>query len=226
MIKLFLTDVDGCLTDGGMYYSAEGEVLKRFCVYDGMGMVCLQQAGIPCGILTSENSPLVKARAEKLKLRFLYLGVGSKVGKSVTRYDFSLQDAPSPSLSSELHSSSPSLSSELHSSSALLGSRGVSAELPPMSKLQAAREICAQLGITLADVCYVGDDINDIDLLREVGFPCCPPNARPEVKGIRKSSGAKADIRILDTPGGQGAIRELADLILDQIPTQKGVIRG
>ena len=215
MIKLFLTDVDGCLTDGGMYYSAEGEVLKRFCVYDGMGMVCLQQAGIPCGILTSENSPLVKARAEKLKLRFLYLGVGSKVGKSVTRYDFSLQDAPSPSLSSELHSSS-----------ALLGSRGVSAELPPMSKLQAAREICAQLGITLADVCYVGDDINDIDLLREVGFPCCPPNARPEVKGISKSSGAKADIRILDTPGGQGAIRELADLILDQIPTQKGVIRG
>ena len=248
MIKLFLTDVDGCLTDGGMYYSAEGEVLKRFCVYDGMGMVCLQQAGIPCGILTSENSPLVKARAEKLKLRFLYLGVGSKVGKSVTRYDFSLQDAPSPSLSSELHSSSPSLSSEshssspslsselhssspslsseLHSSSALLGSRGVSAELPPMSKLQAAREICAQLGITLADVCYVGDDINDIDLLREVGFPCCPPNARPEVKDIRKSSGAKADIRILDTPGGQGAIRELADLILDQIPTPKGVIRG
>ena len=226
MIKLFLTDVDGCLTDGGMYYSAEGEVLKRFCVYDGMGMVCLQQAGIPCGILTSENSPLVKARAEKLKLRFLYLGVGSKVGKSVTRYDFSLQDAPSPSLSSELHSSSPSLSSELHSSSAWSGSRGVSAELPPMSKLQAAREICAQLGITLADVCYVGDDINDIDLLREVGFPCCPPNARPEVKSIRKSSGAKADIRILDTPGGQGAIRELADLILDRIPTQKGVITG
>ena len=215
MIKLFLTDVDGCLTDGGMYYSAEGEVLKRFCVYDGMGMVCLQQTGIPCGILTSENSPLVKARAEKLKLRFLYLGVGSKVGKSVTRYDFSLSDAPSPSLSSESHSSS-----------VLSGSRGVSAELPPMSKLQAAREICAQLGITLADVCYVGDDINDIDLLREVGFPCCPPNARPEVKSIRKSSGAQADIRILDTPGGQGAIRELADLILDRIPTQKGVIRG
>ncbi len=226
MIKLFLTDVDGCLTDGGMYYSAEGEVMKRFCVYDGMGMVCLQQAGIPCGILTSEKSPLVKARAEKLKLRFLYLGVGSKVGKSVTRYDFSLQDAPSPSLSSELHSSSPSLSSESHSSSVLLGSRGVSAELPPMSKLQAAREICTQLGITLTDVCYVGDDINDIDLLREVGLPCCPPNARPEVKGISKSSGAQADIRILDTPGGQGAIRELADLILDRIPTQKGVITG
>lgn len=229
MVKLFLTDVDGCLTDGGMYYSAQGEVLKRFCVYDGMGMVCLQQAGIPCGILTSENSPVVKARAEKLKLQYLYLGVGSKVGNSVTRYDFSDSTAmpcTSPSLSSELNASSPSLSSELHSSSALSGSRAVSAELPPMTKLAAASEICAQLGITLDEVCYVGDDINDIDLLRAVGYPCCPPNARPEVKSISKSSGAKADIRILDTPGGQGAIRELTDLILNQIPTQKGVIRG
>ena len=166
MIKLFLTDVDGCLTDGGMYYSAEGEVLKRFCVYDGMGMVCLQQADIPCGILTSENSPVVKARAEKLKLQYLYLGVGSKVNPNC------------------------------------------------LTKLQAASEICAQLGITLDEVCYVGDDINDIDLLRAVGYPCCPPNARPEVKALTRASGAKNDIQILATPGGQGAIREIADQIL------------
>ena len=77
-IKLFLTDVDGCLTDGGMYYTAEGDAMKRFCVYDGMGMVLLRKAGIACGILTSENSPIVKARAEKLHLDYLYLGVGSK----------------------------------------------------------------------------------------------------------------------------------------------------
>jgi N-acylneuraminate cytidylyltransferase len=165
-VKLFLTDVDGCLTDGGMYYSAEGETLKRFCVYDGMGMVCLQQAGIPCGILTSENSPVVKARAEKLKLRFLYLGVGSRVNPDC------------------------------------------------LTKKQAAQEICNQLGITLQDVCYVGDDINDIDLLSAVGYPCCPPNARPEVKAINKASGAQADIHILTTPGGQGAIREITDIIL------------
>lgn len=184
-VRLFLTDVDGCLTDGGMYYSAEGEHLKRFCVYDGMGMVCLQQAGIPCGILTSEQSPIVRARAEKLKLDFLYLGVGSKVGKSVTRYDFS----------------SPA-------------SQSVSTELPPMTKLEAAREICAQLGITLDEVCYVGDDINDMELLREVGYPCCPPNAIPEVKNIVRAGGAKNDIHILDTLGGQGAIREIADWIL------------
>lgn len=194
-VKLFLTDVDGCLTDGGMYYSAEGEVLKRFCVYDGMGMVCLQQAGIPCGILTSENSLVVKARAEKLKLQYLYLGVGSKVGKSVSRYDFSSGMSVSPELNSGIGS----------------------AELPPMTKLAAASEICAQLGITLDEVCYVGDDINDIDLLRAVGYPCCPPNARPEVKALTRAAGAKNDIQILATPGGQGAIREIADQIRSSI---------
>ena len=159
MVKLFLTDVDGCLTDGGMYYSAEGDVMKRFCVYDGMGMVRLQQAGIPCGILTSENSPIVKARAEKLKLQYLYLGVGSQVQKG------------------------------------------------KLTKLQAAQEICQELGIGLEDVCFVGDDINDIDLLSAVGYPCCPPNARPEVLAV-------PGIRVLNTPGGQGAIREICDAIL------------
>lgn len=159
MIKLFLTDVDGCLTDGGMYYTADGDAMKRFCVYDGMGMVRLQQAGIPCGILTSEDSPIVKARAEKLHLQFLYLGVGSRINPKT------------------------------------------------QSKLQAAQEICNQLGITLADVCYVGDDINDIELLSAVGYPCCPPNARPEVLAL-------PNIRILKTPGGQGAVREMTDAIL------------
>lgn len=161
-IKLFLTDVDGCLTDGGMYYSAEGEAMKRFCVYDGMGMVCLQQAGIPCGILTSENSAVVKARAEKLKLQFLYLGVGSRVNPNC------------------------------------------------LTKLQAAQEICAKLNITLSDVCYVGDDINDVELLSAVGFPYCPPNARPEVKAI-------PNIHVTNTPGGQGAIREITDTILANV---------
>jgi len=158
-VKLFLTDVDGCLTDGGMYYSANGEEMKRFCVYDGMGMVLLRQAGIPCGILTSEQSAIVKARAEKLHLDFLYLGVGSKDRQGT------------------------------------------------LTKLDAAKRICEELGIGLEQVCYVGDDVNDIDLLSAVGFPCCPPNARPEVKAIK-------GLRVLKTPGGQGAIREIADEIL------------
>ena len=55
-VKLFLTDVDGCLTDGGLYYSAEDHVMKRFCVYDGMGMVRLQKIGIPCRTASSAVS--------------------------------------------------------------------------------------------------------------------------------------------------------------------------
>lgn len=165
-IKLFLTDVDGCLTDGGMYYSAQGETLKRFCVYDGMGMVCLQQAGIPCGILTSEDTPIVRSRAEKLRLAYLYMGVGSRVKKGC------------------------------------------------LTKLQAAQQICDEIGITLDSVCFVGDDINDIELLSAVGYPCCPPNARPEVLAI-------PSIRVLTTLGGQGAIREITDYILSTISRSK-----
>ena len=133
--------------------------MKRFCVYDGMGMALLQKAGVPCGILTSEQSPIVKARAEKLHLQFLYLGVGSRDRQG------------------------------------------------SLTKLDAAKRICEKLGITLEEVCYVGDDINDIDLLSAVGMPCCPPNARPEVLAL-------PGIKILKTPGGQGAIREIADEIL------------
>lgn len=158
-IKLFLTDVDGCLTDGGMYYGASGEEMKRFCVYDGMGMVQLRKAGIKCGILTSETTEIVARRAKKLQLDYLYQGVGSQVKQGV------------------------------------------------ITKLQACEQICAELGIGLDEVCYVGDDINDIDILRAVGLPACPPNARPQVLAL-------PNIHVLQTPGGQGAIRELCDEIL------------
>ena len=73
-VKLFLTDVDGCMTDGGMYYTESGDEFKRFCVYDGMGIVLLRKAGIPCGILTSENTAIGLKRGQKLGLRnFSYL---------------------------------------------------------------------------------------------------------------------------------------------------------
>lgn len=74
-IKLFLTDVDGTLTDGGMYYSKEGDVMKRFYVRDGMGMKLLQQAGIKIGILTSETTPIVETRAQKLGVDYLRQGI-------------------------------------------------------------------------------------------------------------------------------------------------------
>lgn len=162
-IKLFLTDVDGCLTDGSMYYGASGEEMKRFCVYDGMGMVRLMKTGVKCGILTSETTEIVARRAKKLQLDYLFMGVGSQVKQGVK------------------------------------------------TKLQTCQDICAELGIGLDKVCYVGDDINDIDLLEAVakagGIAACPPNAMPKVQAI-------ANIRILQHPGGQGAIREIADSLL------------
>ena len=63
------------------------------------------------------------------------------------------------------------------------------------------------MGISLSEVAYVGDDINDIDLLKEVGFPACPANAVDKVKLIE-------GIHILSRHGGNGAVRELAELIL------------
>lgn len=158
-VKLFLTDVDGCMTDGGMYYSANGDEMKRFCVYDGMGIVLLREAGIPCGILTSETTEIVARRARKLGMEYLRMGVGSQV---------------------------------------MAGKQ---------TKLEAAQEICDELGITMEEVCFVGDDINDIDLLSHVGTPACPANAMPQVKAL-------PNIIHLTRSGGDGAIRELCDMIL------------
>ncbi len=155
-IKLFLTDVDGCLTDGGMYYAANGDELKRFCVYDGMGMVLLRKAGIKCGILTSETTAIVANRARKLNLDYLRMGVGG---------------------------------------------------LNKTTKLEAAKLICGELDISLDEVSYVGDDVNDLDLLGAVGLPACPANAVAAVKSL-------PGILVLNHNGGDGAIRELADLII------------
>jgi YrbI family 3-deoxy-D-manno-octulosonate 8-phosphate phosphatase len=74
-IKLFLTDVDGTLTDSGMYYGENGEELKRFNTHDGKGFELLRLAGIKTGIITSENTKIVNNRAKKLKVDFLYQGL-------------------------------------------------------------------------------------------------------------------------------------------------------
>jgi 3-deoxy-D-manno-octulosonate 8-phosphate phosphatase (KDO 8-P phosphatase) len=79
-ICLLLTDCDGVLTDSGVYYSAEGEALKRFSVRDGMGVERLRNlAGIDVGIITGEDSAIVKKRAEKLQITELHLGIKDKV---------------------------------------------------------------------------------------------------------------------------------------------------
>ncbi len=74
-IKLFLSDVDGTLTDAGMYYDIHGNELKKFNTHDGKGFELLRKAGIKTGIITSEKTKIVENRAKKLKVDYLYQGV-------------------------------------------------------------------------------------------------------------------------------------------------------
>jgi YrbI family 3-deoxy-D-manno-octulosonate 8-phosphate phosphatase len=74
-IKVFLSDVDGTLTDAGMYYSQFGDELKKFNTRDGKGFELLRKAHIKVGIITSENSIINESRAAKLKLNYLYQGL-------------------------------------------------------------------------------------------------------------------------------------------------------
>ena len=67
-IRLVITDVDGVLTDGGIFYSKNGEFLKKFNTRDSMGMELLLNCGIKTVMLTRENSEIVKKRAKKIKL--------------------------------------------------------------------------------------------------------------------------------------------------------------
>lgn len=77
-IRLVVSDVDGVLTDAGVYYSAEGEALKRFSMRDGMGVELLRGAGIRTAFLTREQSPIVAARAKKLQIDVLCAGQRDK----------------------------------------------------------------------------------------------------------------------------------------------------
>ncbi len=150
-IKLFLSDVDGVLTDAGMYYSEKGDELKKFSTYDGMGMKMLQAAGIKVGIITSEDRNLNRARVQKLKLD----------------YDFHAQT----------------------------------------NKLETVEKLCKELNIGFENIAYIGDDINDFDLLSRVGIAACPANAVAKIKNI-------TGIIQLEKSGGNGAVREFAELIL------------
>lgn len=150
-IRMFLTDCDGCLTDGGMYYSEHGDELKKFSTLDGMGFSLLRERGILCGIITGENVELVRRRAEKLKLDILKMGV--------------------------------------------------------KDKLAAVKDLCGEYGISLEEVAYIGDDINDKELLAAVGFSASVPNA---IASVRES----VDY-VTERAGGSGAVREVIDYILN-----------
>ncbi|MCM1235253.1 MAG: acylneuraminate cytidylyltransferase [Ruminococcus flavefaciens] len=78
-VQMFLTDCDGCLTDGGMYYTERGDELKKFNTKDGMGFQLLREKGIITGIITGEDMDLNRRRASKLKLDEVYGGVKDKL---------------------------------------------------------------------------------------------------------------------------------------------------
>ena len=151
-IKLFITDVDGTLTDGGMYYSENGDELKKFNTRDGMGLQLLQKQGIKVGIVTSENTQMVERRAAKLKVD--YLRQGKRDG----------------------------------------------------GKLAVVKEICDEMGISLQEVAYIGDDVNCKELLSAVGVAACPADAMKEIKNI-------SNIKVMSRKGGEGCVREFVELI-------------
>ena len=153
MVKLFLTDVDGCLTDGGMYYSENGDELKKFNTRDGMGFQLLREAGIKTGIITSENTQIVANRAKKLKVDYLFQGKRNG------------------------------------------------------GKLAVAMDICKDMGITLDEVAYIGDDINCIELLSQVGMAACPVDACLGVKNV-------PNIKVMHKKGGDGCVREFIDMLV------------
>ena len=78
-IRLLVLDVDGVLTDGGMYYGPAGEVLKRFHAQDGQGIVDLLACGLEIALVTGEVNDIVPARAAKLGIRRVFLGVRDKL---------------------------------------------------------------------------------------------------------------------------------------------------
>lgn len=148
-IDMFLTDCDGCLTDGGMYYSEQGDELKKFNTRDGMGFAKLRKQGILTGIITSEDMHLNYMRANKLKLDVLEQGCKDKV--------------------------------------------------------ETMKQVCKRYNIDLKNVLYIGDDLNDIEVLKIVGYSCCPADAVPEVKAVVAY--------VAQAKGGTGVIREIVDKI-------------
>ena len=77
--KLIITDIDGVWTDGGMYYDQSGNEFKKFNTYDSAGVLYAKILNIPVVIITGEDTQIVKRRAEKLKIDYLFQGVKNKV---------------------------------------------------------------------------------------------------------------------------------------------------
>lgn len=161
-IRLFATDVDGVLTDAGMYYSESGEELKKFNTRDGMGIKLLQRAGIITALVTQEHTKLVARRGEKLMIPEVHQGV--------------------------------------------------------MDKISLVREMAQRHGLSLDEVAYMGDDVNDVETLKAVGFSATPADGMPQAV-------AEVDY-VCAKKGGEGAVREVIEMILEAQHKSVKAIKG
>jgi 3-deoxy-D-manno-octulosonate 8-phosphate phosphatase, yrbI family len=150
MIKLVLLDVDGTLTDGGIYRGNNGEELKRFNVKDGYAIVNAQKLGIEFGIITGRKSELVEIRSNELKIKYLYQGISEKT--------------------------------------------------------VILEEIMQKTGLKKEEIAYMGDDLNDILIMKQSGLTGAPKDAADEVIQIVDFVSGKN--------GGSGAVREFVEYIL------------
>lgn len=155
--KLILTDIDGVWTDGGMYYDGTNVEMKKFHTYDSAGVLFAHHLDIPVGILTGENTEIVKRRAEKLKVDYCFLGAKDKV--------------------------------------------------------MIVKKLCNELGISLDDVAYIGDDLNDMKLLKLVGWAGVPVSAPAYVREL-------SNVR-LQKKGGEGVFREFVEDIVGDVEIRK-----
>ena len=158
-VKLLALDVDGVLTDGGLYYSDRGEELKKFNVKDGQGIKLVMQAGIEVAIISASNSTATLHRAKKLGIERVFIGIDDK--------------------------------------------------------LATLKQICEELNLSLAQVAYIGDDINDLPVLQAVGCPVTVADAITENK--------TAAIYVTESSGGRGCVREFCNL-LSQIRSQNKIM--
>lgn len=154
-IKLLVLDVDGVMTDGGMYYTESGDQFKKYNTKDGMAIQHLVKNNFQIAIISSGyKTEMVKSRADLLGIQFCYVGRDSKMD-------------------------------------ILMGH-------------------CATLGIELENVAIVGDDVNDLEIIKKIGFSACPADAVNAVKTQVDS--------ILSKKGGEGCVREFIDAYLLKQP--------
>jgi 3-deoxy-D-manno-octulosonate 8-phosphate phosphatase (KDO 8-P phosphatase) len=143
-------DVDGVLTDGGVWWGPNGEEWKRFCFADIMGLSLARRAGFVLALISGEDGPLVSRLAAKMDIRDVALNCQQKAA--------------------------------------------------------ALTEFVHRHGLSLKEVCFMGDDVNDISALEIAGLSAAPANAQPAVL-------AKCEL-VTKASGGNGAVRELVNHLL------------